>query len=134
MSEILTYFQEINAQKQIDKLSKKFRNKKIVLYGAGEYCKILKDNYDLSALNIVGICDKKFETFKEDDYFDYKLLAPNDLKIFDFDVILVSILDDASTINYLEYKLLKKSPNKNKPVYSIVEPTFKYIVKTFLGI
>ena len=65
MADILTYFKEVNAQKQINKLARKYKNKKIVIYGAGEYFRILKENYDLSKLNIVGIADKKFETNKD---------------------------------------------------------------------
>ena len=47
-------------QKQIDKLSKKLKNKKLVIYGAGDFAKVLFENYDLSKLNILAVSDKKF--------------------------------------------------------------------------
>ena len=62
---ILGYLKAVHAQRQINKLARKYKNKKIVIYGAGEYFQILKNNFDLSNLNIVGIADKKFETSKD---------------------------------------------------------------------
>ena len=55
---ILDYLKAVHAQRQINKLARKYKNKKIVIYGAGEYFQILKNNFDLSNLNIVGIADK----------------------------------------------------------------------------
>ena len=57
----MEFFNDNNAQKQIDKLAKKFKNKKVVIYGAGIYFQIIKNNFDISKLNIIGIADKKFE-------------------------------------------------------------------------
>ena len=58
------YFKEIleeqNAQKQINKLSRKLKNKKVVIYGAGNFSKVLFENYDLSKFNILAVSDKKF--------------------------------------------------------------------------
>ena len=58
MTNYLKYYNEVKAQKQIDKLTKKYKNKKIVIYGAGIMSEILFKNFDLSKLNIVAICDK----------------------------------------------------------------------------
>ena len=92
----LVYFKQVNAQKQIDRLAKKYKNKKIVIYGCGEYFRIIYDNFDLSKLNIVGICDKKFEKYQDQNPTPYKPLKPEDLKYYDLDVILVALYDDAS--------------------------------------
>lgn len=133
MADILSYFKEVNAQKQIDKLAKKFRNKKIVIYGAGEYFRILKENYDLSKLNIVGIADKKFETNKDINPFEHKALAPEELKDFDLDIILVALYDDVVLCDYLEYQLLVNTKNEDKKIGSIIEPTFLYALKVLLS-
>ena len=77
---ILGYFKSVHAQRQINKLARKYKNKKIVIYGAGEYFQILKNNFDLSKLNIVGIADKKFETSKDSNPTPYLALAPEELK------------------------------------------------------
>ena len=130
---ILNYFKAVHAQRQINKLARKYKNKKIVIYGAGEYFQILKNNFDLSKLNIVGISDKKFETSKDSNPTSYLALAPDELKDFDFDVILVALYDDTSLCDYLEYQLLINTENEGKPVRSIIEPTILYTIKVLLG-
>ena len=129
----LTYFKQVKAQKQIDRLARKYKNKKIVIYGCGEYFRILYQNFDLSGLNIVGISDKKFEKQTDTNFTPYKPLAPEDLKYFDFDIILVALYDDTSMCNFLNYKLLINTPNEGKTVRSIIEPTFWYAVKVLIG-
>ncbi len=37
---ILSYFKSVHAQRQINKLARKYKNKKLVIYGAGEYYQI----------------------------------------------------------------------------------------------
>ncbi len=130
---ILAYLKAVHAQRQINKLARKYKNKKIVIYGAGEYFQILKNNFDLSNLNIVGIADKKFETSKDFNPTQYLALAPEELKEFDLDVILVALYDDTSLCDYLEYQLLINTENEGKPVRSIVEPTILYTIKVLLG-
>lgn len=130
---ILGYLKAVHAQRQINKLARKYKNKKIVIYGAGEYFQILKNNFDLSKLNIVGIADKKFETSKDSNPTQYLALAPEELKEFDLDVILVALYDDTSLCDYLEYQLLINTENEGKPVRSIVEPTILYTIKVLLG-
>ena len=131
--DILGYLKAVHAQRQINKLARKYKNKKIVIYGAGEYFQILKNNFDLSNLNIVGIADKKFETSKDSNPTQYLALAPEELKEFDLDVILVALYDDTSLCDYLEYQLLINTENEGKPVRSIVEPTILYTIKVLLG-
>lgn len=130
---ILGYLKAVHAQRQINKLARKYKNKKIVIYGASEYFQILKNNFDLSNLNIVGIADKKFETSKDSNPTQYLALAPEELKEFDLDVILVALYDDTSLCDYLEYQLLINTENEGKPVRSIVEPTILYTIKVLLG-
>ncbi len=130
---ILGYLKAVHAQRQINKLARKYKNKKIVIYGAGEYFQILKNNFDLSNLNIVGIADKKFETSKDSTPTQYLARAPEELKEFDLDVILVALYDDTSLCDYLEYQLLINTENEGKPVRSIVEPTILYTIKVLLG-
>lgn len=130
---ILDYLKAVHAQRQINKLARKYKNKKIVIYGAGEYFQILKNNFDLSNLNIVGIADKKFETSKDSNPTQYLALAPEELKEFDLDVILVALYDDTSLCDYLEYQLLINTENEGKPVRSIVEPTILYTIKVLVG-
>ena len=125
--DILQYFRNVKAQKQIDKLAKKYKDKKIVIYGAGEYFNILQKNYDLSKLNIVAISDKKFEESKEANSTKFTPLTPEELKEFDYDVILVALLKDVSMCNYLESTLLINTKNENKKTQPIIEPNLSYL-------
>ena len=131
--DILHYFKEVKDQKQINKLAKKYKNKKIVIYGAGEYYQILQNNFDLSKLNIVGISDKKFETSKDHNPSKYLALTPEELKNFDFDAILVALYDDVSICDFIQYQLLINTINEDKPVKSLIEPTLFFILKVLLG-
>ena len=81
-----SYFEKHNTQKYINKLAKKYKGKKILLYGNGIISKVIKENYDLSNLNIVAITDRKFlgcDIIPE----KYQAVSPNKLKTIDFDVI-----------------------------------------------
>lgn len=134
MDKNLKYLKEVNAQKQIDKLSQKYKDKKVVIYGAGLYFRVLKENFNLSGLNIVAICDKKFEASKTGNPSEYLPIVPDELKTFDYDVILSALYDDTSLCEYLEYDLLINTPNEGKEIRSIVEPTFWYALKVLLGL
>lgn len=130
--DILKYFKEVNAQKQINKLAKKYKNKKIVIYGAGLYFEILEQNFDLSSLNIVAISDKKFESSKQTNTTKYYPITPEELKTFDYDILAVALYDDVWLLDYLEYKLLINTPNEDKKIISLIEPTIFFIIKLFL--
>lgn len=132
--DILSYFKDVNAQKQIDKLAKKFAGKRIVIYGAGEYFNLLNTNFDISKLNIIAICDKKFETSKDLNITNFEAIKPEELKNYEYDVILVALLQDISICNYLEYQLLINTKNENKLVLPMIEPNLCYLLKVLLGI
>ena len=81
----------INEKDYINRLSKRLKNKKVLIYGAGLVSKILFENYDLSKLNVVGISDRRFEN-SEDEYFNnIKIIKPEDIANVDFDVILFAL-------------------------------------------
>lgn len=130
----LDYFKKINAQKQINKLAKKYKNKKIVIYGNGIYFQALNENYDLSKLNIVAIADKKFEADTQSNTSAFAALKPTELKDFDFDILLTALYDDNSLTDYLEYELLINSKNEGKPISSIVKPTLWFSILVLLGV
>ena len=132
--DILSYFKDVNAKKQLDTLARKFAGKKIVIYGAGEYFNILNENYDLSKFNIIAICDKKFETSKDLNTTKFEALIPKELKEYDYDVILVALLRDIQICDYLERDILINTKNEDKKVLPMIEPNLFYLIKVFLGI
>ena len=115
------YFNVINEQKYIDKLAKKYKNKKILLYGAGLVSDVLFENFDMSKLNIVGISDKRFEGFNEEKYFEIKTYKPDEIKDLDFDILLVALK------NYKFMKSILKKNGCNKKIVSIINKS-KYVL------
>ena len=71
--------------------------------------KVLFENYDLSNLNIVGVCDKSFENKKGETFYNYPCIAPEDLRNTDFDSVCVMILRYAEIVKSLRFHNPDKS-------------------------
>ena len=130
------YYKKIGAKKQIKNLIKKYKNKKIVLYGAGFMSKTLFQQYDLSKLNIKAVCDLKFEKDKKEenksDFFNYKTISPNELKEFDCDIILVNLWMAERIMDNIKYDLLINTKNEDKKVDTLFKIPFIFCLKEIL--
>lgn len=131
--DIKKYLKLNNAQKQLDNFAKKYKNKKIVIYGAGNYFQLIEENYDLSQINIVGITDLKFASDKNLNTTKYLPLAPNELKDYDYDIIAMALINDLDIMSIVDEKILKGSPNENKPILPLISPSLSYIFKLFFS-
>lgn len=129
----LEYYKQINAQKQIDKLAKKYKNKKIIIYGAGIMTKTLFENFDFSKLNIIAICDNKYKVNSEERFFAYKTINPKELTTLDYDVIFVNLRKNNTFINKIKYRLIINSKNENKQVKALIEPTWQFLIKQVIS-
>ena len=119
--EWIEYLGLIKEQDYINKLVKKMRGKRILLYGAGLTAQVLLENYDFSNLNIVGISDKKFENSSEEDFYGYRAFAPNEIKDLDVDIILFTMKEYKKIANILKTNGVTKKmlPAINKSRYVI---------------
>jgi len=118
------YFKSVNEQKYIDKLSAELKGKKVLLYGAGLTANVLLENYDFSKLNIIGICDKKFEKEDREEYFyNLKTISPKEVKNLDFDVILFTLKE------FEKIKQILKNDGINKKMISAVKLSNKYVLR-----
>ena len=104
-----------------------------MLYGAGEYFATIRDNFNISKLNIVGIADKKFEKNKNNNTSNYPAIAPKELKDFDCDLILITTYNFFQIYEYLKYQILINSKNQKVKIKKIVRPTFLYFLKSFIS-
>lgn len=129
----LEYYKQINAQKQIDNLAKKYKNKKIIIYGAGIMTKTLFENFDFSKLNIIAICDNKYKVNSEERFFAYKTINPKELTTLDYDVIFVNLRKNNTFINKIKYRLIINSKNENKQVKALIEPTWQFLIKQVIS-
>lgn len=121
--EWIEYLELIQEQKYIENLAKKFKNKKILFYGAGLTAKVLFENCDLSKLNIIGISDKKFETEKEQEFYGIKTISPNKINELDFDIVLFTLKEYKKIANIL------KQNGCDKQMLSIIKKT-RFVIKT----
>ena len=122
--EWIEYLRINDEQKYIDKLAKKLKNKKILLYGAGLTAEVILKNFDLSKINIIGVSDRKFEDDSEGEFCEIKKIKPSEMKTLDYDAILFTMK---------LYEKIAKSFKKegiNKKMLSIVKKSFKYPVRS----
>lgn len=126
------YYEEVKAQKQINKLAKKYKNKRVVVYGAGIMSEILFQNYDLSKLNIIAICDKKYETINS-QFFNIKTIKPKDLQEINCDVILVLLLQEIQVIDNLKDNILINSKNEEIEIKPMIKIPILQCIKYLLG-
>lgn len=123
------YYKEVRAQKQIDKLAKKYKNKKIVIYGAGIMANDLFEDYNLSDLDIIGVCDNKYPQNSTELFHSYKTFNPQELKELDFDIIFLCIRDFAKIYNIIKYSILINTKNEDKSIIKLIKPTFMFYLK-----
>lgn len=99
----------VGGEKSIKKLAKKYKNKKVIIYGAGQYSQFIFENYDLSGLNIVCVADKRYKENSAELYFGHKTITPEEILKTDYDVILIAILEDYNVFRYLKENFAPQS-------------------------
>ena len=97
MQEVKKILKIHNFLKKLKILNKKHKDKKIIIYGAGKFFKAIVENYDLSSLNIIGICDKSFTSSDNGELlFGFPKITRSCLNMYDYDYILIA------TKNYIQ--------------------------------
>lgn len=117
MDEHLLLLEKFNFKKQLKNISKKLKNKKILIYGSGIFFKKIQANYDLSDLNIIGISDSKYknEQFKQND-LGYSIVPIEKILEIAPDYVLVATLRPFEIIFDLKEKYFKKTKIKVLPL------------------
>lgn len=126
------YLKQVNFDKQYEKLVKKYHDKKIVIYGAGQMFKLINANYDLSKLNIVGICDRTFVKNEEEFYLGYKKLTIPDVRTLDADVVLTATLEYLGLIDHLRNRVFKNKKVEYRPM--VYMPFWMFIKECLFGV
>ncbi len=85
------YLVKTNFQKRIDKLAEKYKNKKIMIYGASVAFDIIKRKFDLSRFNIIGIADQKFNDGAK--YAGYLTYTPYTFFKKNPDIVLIAMIE-----------------------------------------
>lgn len=121
------YLEKKKAQKIIDKIAKKYQDKKVVLYGAGFFASDLLRNYDFSKLNVIAVADMKFKNDSKGEFYGYKKVTPEELLEMDFDLLLITTYDDKPVKDYLKNELLQGEDVKFKVLALIKMNLLEYI-------
>ena len=131
MDNLLESLEEFKFKKQLVKLNKKLKNKTVVIYGTGLLFQKIKENYDLSNLNIIGVSDRKYTTEEEGrESFGYKIIPLEKIVDYKPDYILISTLkflgikDDLKN-NVIKGKKKKVLPLVNKPFLTLLKEIFE---------
>ena len=104
--------EEYNAKERYQKLVKKYKNKKAVLYGAGKFFETYKNMFDLSKFNITAVTDKRFSDIQEsvfDEGVGYNVISPYYLHKLKPDIVLISALNTFVMEKYICEELFKKT-------------------------
>lgn len=126
-NDFIEYLEKINFEQHLKKLTKKLKNKKIVIYGAGVFFQTIKQYYDLSKLNIVAISDKKFKNHETDEKFlNYPVCSPAEIKDFSPSYVLIAVryfLDVMEDLdeNVLKGLKIKTLPLVKKPFWELIK-------------
>lgn len=100
---LIKFLQKKNFQKRIDQLAKKYAAKKIMIYGSGMGFVAVKENYDLSKLNIIGIADMKFDN--DGEFMGYKTYEPDSFMSQKPDVVLIGMIDPDIAESFFEEEI-----------------------------
>lgn len=121
------YLQQNNFTKRLAVLSKKFKNKRILIYGAGLLFKYISENHNLSNLNIIGISDRKYLSEDSGNVFGgYNIIPYDSLMSTEFDYILLTVKEGESLKKYLS-KMIE--PRKIVPLFK--QSIFSKILNKF---
>lgn len=131
MDNLLESLEEYKFKKQLEKLNKKLKNKTVVIYGTGLLFQKIKENYDLSNLNIIGVSDRKYTTEEEGrESFGYKIIPLEKIVDYKPDYILIStlkflgIMDDFKN-NVFKGTKIKVLPLVDKPFLTLLKEIFE---------
>ena len=131
MEDFKIFLKSIHFSEYLEKIIKKFKNKKIVIYGSGSFFKYISDNFDLSKLNIIGISDMKFDASQEgQDYLGFKMIPKDKIISYKPDIVLVATLKYIGIIEDFETNLFK---NTKIRVYPLARLPFWQLVKEIWG-
>ena len=114
--ENITYLENFGFSKHLEKLKKKIKGKKVVIYGAGAFFRVIKSYYNLEGLNIIAISDKRFTDGSEKEFLGYPAAAPGEIKDLNPDYVLVATKMFVSIIEDLYYTYLKGTKIRIKPL------------------
>lgn len=103
----LKVLKEKDFQKKLNKTIKKYKNKKVIIYGTGLICDIIFENFNLKELDIVSVSDKRYKDETE-NYRGIPSISPEKIAEQKPDIVLITIQDYLLAEDYFEQDLFPK--------------------------
>lgn len=110
-------FNPCDYKKIYDVLCKKYKNKKVVLYGAGKFFEFIKDNFDLSKFNIIAVSDLKFNEFDSPKHLEnigFKVITPHKIHTLKPDIVIICTEKLIPIMKYFKEELFKNTGKRFK--------------------
>ena len=123
-----TYLKDIKFEKYLKNLKKKAKNKTVIFYGVGSLFQYIKNNYDLSSFNIIGVSDAKFLNEEEGQIWDeYKIIPKNKMPEYNPDIVIIGTINYLKILEGFVINMFKDTKTKVYPLARI--PLFELIKK-----
>lgn len=113
------YFSNINVQEEIDVLAQELYQKRVVIWGAGNYTRYLYKNFNFSEINVTAISDKRFEQKRVHEFYGLYCIEPSRLRDVDCDVIVVADKDFVKSYNDL-IRIISGTKNQFADIRSLI--------------
>lgn len=113
----LEYALKYKFESYLKNLKKKLKNKKIMVYGAGLFFRLLCEYFDFSDLNIIGVVDKKYKNVDENkEFLGYKTFKPENIISENPDYLIIATKKFVPIFENLYFDYLDKTNIKIIPI------------------
>ena len=126
-----TYLKKIKFEQYLRKLKKKIGSKKVIIYGSGSFFQYIREKYDLSYFNIIGISDMKFSIDDEGkNCLGYKIIPKDKIVEYNPDFVLIGTLEyigilENFVINEFNGTKTKVYPLARIPLIDLIKEIWK---------
>lgn len=111
------YLASVDFEKYLRNLKRKLKDKRVIIYGSGSLFMYIKDNYDISDFNIIGISDMKFSDDQEgEEYLGYKVIPKLKMADYNPDYVIVATQNYIGIVEDFECNYFDKTKIKVKPL------------------
>lgn len=119
----------LQLEDKLKKWAKKYKNKKVLVYGTGKYFDALICQYNLRKyLNVVGVSDLKYQDLSVETDKGFEVYRPSDIDKSSCEVVFVTTRYPNGCKSYLHaYELVKP----NTDIITLFDKSTKDIVKEF---
>lgn len=125
------HLKKYNFDKNFEKLKRKLKNKKIIVYGTGLFFQYIIKNYDLSSLNIIGVSDLKYgKDIEGKEDFGYKVITRENIVNHNPDCVLFALenyfgIIESTHVAYLRNSNIKLLPICKRPIADLIKFIWK---------